>query len=431
MPLNTFTLGPTIGDLPEFCGPDDLSDIMIALRKSQLEQHEGDAGWLSPISDAGIRRLIQVAYHTSFAAEEGRYPRFRLINTDHGTDSIWFAADFNTPINDVESLRRLAPAASETDGALLITEHDGSLLCTGSVIVSEMGFGTMIGRPEIVGVGRSPSFIVRVDGPGRLRATETFYTLLLDRGRIRQVVDYGFVRQVRGLWDELAAQMVESTALIHGAESRTYFGGSHTLAQFIHKAWSRVLAAAIDNHHGGAFVVIPGIGKPEDFDIRCKYPAQMRFGDDIRQFWESCVSHAAARDEQERERAIHAWNWRRAAVFTKADILAGLSSVDGCVVLDRNLQVLGFGGEIRVDNQRVQTAPRALRNLKTGQLTPEDELERMGTRHRSAYRLAKVHAEIIVFVISQDIDLRIFCSDESNVFGFDRLHAWVHQSESE
>jgi len=173
------------------------------------------------------------------------------------------------------------------------------------------------------------------------------------------------------------------------------------------------------------------MGNPETFNIHCKYSAQMRFGDDIREFWGSCIRHSTARDDREREDAIHAWNWWRAAMFTKAEILAGLSSIDGCVVLDRSLQLLGFGGEIRVDYKKVQNAPRTLRNLKTGQLTPEHELERMGTRHRSAYRLAKVYAGIIVFVISQDGDLRIFCSDDSNVFGFEGLHAWVHEHESQ
>jgi hypothetical protein len=167
--------------------------------------------------------------------------------------------------------------------------------------------------------------------------------------------------------------------------------------------------------------------------MHCKYPARMPFGDIIREFWLSCVSHARVPmdDHRERDRLAHVWNWRRAAVFAKARVLAGLSSVDGCVVLDRCLKVLGFGAEIRIDDDKLGTAPRALRNKKTGEPTPESEVEQMGTRHRSAYRLAKVHPGIMVFVISQDGDLRIFCSDDQDVFGFDRLHAWVYQHESE
>ncbi len=431
MPLNTFTCGLTFGDLPEFCGPDDLSEAIISLREHKLEGHEGKSPFLSPISNNSIRRLITLAYYTSFAAEEGRYPRFRLISSKYyGAGDPRYVTCFETQIRDVDSLRRLAPIVSENDSALLITERDGSLLCTGSVIVNDMGYGTKIGRPEIIGVGRSPSFTIRVDRPGRLRATEDIFTLVLDSGRISQVVPYESVRQTQELWRHLASQMIDSTASIYGEESRKLFCGSHALEQLINKAWSRVLTSTIDKQHGGAFVILPTEGNLKNHSIRCKYPAQMQFGENILRFWQSCVSHARAEDGREHEKAIDKWNRCREILFSKAEILAGLSSVDGCVVLNRNLQVLGFGGEIRVDNEMVKTAPRLLRNIKTNQ-PMENELEQMGTRHRSAYRLVKVYPGVIVFVISQDGDLRIFCSDESNVFGFDRLHAWAHRYESE
>ena len=428
MPLNTYNLGFTISDLPEFCGPDELSDCIIKLRASMVQKHGGARS--SPLSDDGIHWLIKLAYYTSLIAEEGRYPRFRLMSTKHGPDSPWIAASFETPINDVDSLRRLAPAVSETDCALLVTERDGNLICTGSIMVSERGFATKIGRPEIASVGQSPSLIIRVDGPGHLRASEIPYTLVLDRAQIRQVVDYFNVDQVRELWKELAEHMVGETTTFLGEESRKYFGGPWGLEQLIHKAWSRVLATTVDRNHGGAFVVLPTEGTPEDFSIHCKHPAQMNFGDDIIQFWQSCIHYANAKDGS--EGAAHAWNWRRAALFDKAVILAGLSSVDGCVVLNRKLQVLGFVGEIRVTNKQADEAVRPYKNLATNETEPDEEvLKRLGTRHRSAFRLAKVYPRTIVFVISQDGDLRIFCSDESYVYGFDRLHAWVHHRESQ
>ena len=427
MPLNTITFGPPLTDLPEFCGPDELTDAVIRLRKYQLERI--GEGYLSPISDAGIRRLIKLAYYTSLVAEEGRYPHFRLICTKESGDSIFATANFEVEIDGVEAFRRLAPSVSETDGALRVVERDGGLHCTGSMIVSEMGFGAPIGRPEIVSGGRSPSLIVRVDGPGCIRATEGSYTYVLEGGRIRQVVDYGMIKQLQGLWDKLVGQMVENTASIYGEDSRKYFPDAPP--GLIHKAWSKVLATTIDKHHGGVFVVLPTEGNPEDFGIHCRYPAQMDFGDDILQFWQSCINHAT-KGARESERAIRRWNWRRAAVFDKAGVLAGLSSVDGCVVLNRNLQVLGFGGVIQVNEQQAQEAARTLKNLKTGEpVREEDALNGLGTRHRSAYRLAKVYPGMIVFVISQDGDLRVFCSDEDYVFGFEHLHAWVHSYESE
>jgi hypothetical protein len=189
MPLNWFTRGLSVDDLPEFCGPDDLSDAIISIRKFRLDQLGDHASLLAPISDDGIRRLIQVAYFTSLAQEEGRYPQFRCVNADVRRSEIRLAASCTVPINDVESWRRLAPAASETDGALLVTERDGSLVCMGFMIVNDMGCAANIGRPEIVSVGLGPSLIVRVDGPGRLRASELGFTLILARGRMWEVVD--------------------------------------------------------------------------------------------------------------------------------------------------------------------------------------------------------------------------------------------------
>jgi hypothetical protein len=421
-----------IPDSPELSGPDELAQVLISLRQAVRSRidHIG-SGKLAPISNEGLRRLISLAYYTSLATEEGRFPRFKLINTDQQEVNLRGAARFNTPIDDVGTMLRLAPSVEDTDAALIIAEVDGELRCAGSILVSDMGIGSRMGRPEIVSVGRGHTLIIRVDGPGRLRATEQGITLILDRGRIRQVVDYILVSQVSELWKQLATRMINQTAAKLGEETRSLFKGTYTLAQRIHKSWSGVLATTIDKQHGGAFAVLPAGGPTENFDIFCKYPARLDFGEDILQFWISCLRHALVKDDQEREKAEYNWLRRREILATKAGIVAGLSAVDGCVVLDRSLKVLGFGGEIRIGAAKGQAAPRMLRDFKTGRPIPEVELEQMGTRHRSAFRLAKVHPGTIIFVVSQDGELRIFCSNEEAVYGFERLHAWVHQYEAE
>ena len=439
MALNSFTVGLQIADLPEFSGPRDLSNTFVLIRR-HLNPQGGDVLERAPISDAGIHRLVQLAYQTSLAEEEGRFPEFKLVNARLDPSDSSLAATLDVPLDDLDSLRRLAPAVSGTHAGLLVTEggpaadgraDDVRLRCSGIVVTAEMGRDVRIGRPEIVPIGRQPSLVVRVLGPASLRLTEGWYTLVLERGRIRQIVDYGLVAQVSELWRDFADRVLDRIAGRRGEEARQYFGGAVTLADFTHKAWSRVLSRAMERRHGGTFVVLPGSGRPEDFDIRCTHGTSIALGEDIQDFWDTCIEHSLTKDSDAREEADHAWNWKRAAVFAKADIVSGLSFVDGCVVLDRDLRVVGFGGEILVDPGRVSQEARDLRNLKTGDLMPESELDRLGTRHRSAYRLAKAHPGVIAFVVSQDGDLRIFCSTQDDVFGFDRLHAWVHQSESE
>lgn len=430
MPLNSFTVGLQIADLPQFSGPRDLSNTFVLMRR-HLNPPGDDAVPFAPISDTGIHRLVQLAYQSSLAEEEGRFPAFKLVNTRLDASDSLLAATLDVRLDDLDSLRRLAPAVSGTHAGLLVIEDGEALRCRGVVVTAEMGRDIRIGRPEIVPIGRPSSLIVRVLGPAHLRVTEGWYTLVLERGRIRQIVDYGLVEQVSELWKEFSARVLGRITPKWGEDAQQHFGGAVTLADFTHKAWSRVLASAMERRHGGTFVVLPGSGRPEDFDIRCTYDTNIALGQNIQDFWDTCIEHSLTKDSDERERADHDWNWKRAAVFAKADIVSGLSSVDGCVVLDRDLRVSGFGGEILVDRARVGQEARALRNLKTGEPMPESVLDRLGTRHRSAYRLAKAHPGVIAFVVSQDGDLRIFTSTKDDVFAFDRLHAWVHQSESE
>ena len=431
MALNSFTVGLQVADLPQFSGPRDLSNTFVLIRR-HLNPQTADAEPRAPISDTGIHRLVQLAYQTSLAEEEGRFPEFKLVNARLDSSDSSLVATLDVPLDDLDSLRRLAPAVFGTHAGLLVTEeNEDELRCRGILVTGEMGRDIKIGRPEIVPIGKPPSLIVRVLGPAHLRLTEGWYTLVLERGRIRQIVDYGLVDQVSELWKAFAALVLDRIAAKRGDPARQYFGGADTLADFTHKAWSRVLASAMERRHGGTFVVLPGSGRPEDFDIRCTYAPSIEFGAAVHDFWDTCIEHFLAKDSAAGEQADHDWNWRRSAVFAKADIVSGLSSVDGCVVLDRNLRVSGFGGEILVDPTRAAREPRQLRNLKTGDPMPETELDSLGTRHRSAYRLVKAHSGTLAFVVSQDGDLRVFCSTQDDVFGFDRLHAWVHQSESE
>src|SRR6185295_2406861 len=78
-----------------------------------------------------------------------------------------------------------------------------------------------------------------------------------------------------------------------------------------------------------------------------------------------------------------------------SDTVDRATSVDGCVVLTRKLQLLGFGGEIRVPTEHSL-----------------DEDRHTGTRHRSAARFCKKFPGAIALVVSQDGQVSIFCTDQ-------------------
>src|SRR5207245_1148581 len=110
---------------------------------------------------------------------------------------------------------------------------------------------------------------------------------------------------------------------------------------------------------------------------------------------------------------VHRW-------LERLDSLGRLSATDGCVVFDRDMKVHGFGGEINNDLSGV--SPLRCFDLTTKQDLPAEELLRpYGNRHKSAYALCRKVPNAIVFVISQDGDLRVFASDETTVYFASRL----------
>ena len=423
------SLGFTISDPPEFCGPSDLADCVISLRKHQRAQ---DKEWgTAPISDEGIRRLINLAYHTSMVSEEGRFPKFRVVS--HRKDDIRTIAECDVTLDSVERLRRIAPTVSgDHSVALLVRDDTGPLTCVGLAIVDDMGFSVKPGRPEIVGFGTGPTFHLRVEGPGQMRCSEAmgpYGAVRLVESGIHQVVPYSLVAGVTNLLKTLARHILDRVVETKGEGSQRWFAG-HTYP-LVEKVLGRTLDEATDLRHGGAFVFLPTVDRNVDaFDIQCKYPAALNLGRCISEFWCACVDCAEARDEQARESALQHWRWKRARLFSSAAGLSGLSAVDGCVVLNHNLDVLGFGGVIGLgeSDAKVVDSPRRLKNAKTGAIHDDSEIASLGlgTRHRSAFRLCKTHANSLVFVVSQDGDLRVFFSDDEFVYGFEHLYAWVN-----
>jgi hypothetical protein len=92
------------------------------------------------------------------------------------------------------------------------------------------------------------------------------------------------------------------------------------------------------------------------------------------------------------------------ALFEVAHLLADLTRVDGTVLITDTLEVLGFGVEIAGELPEVTRVARAL-DLE-GTEREWVRTDRVGTRHRSAYRLCQALHDAIALVVSQDGGLR-------------------------
>ena len=100
-----------------------------------------------------------------------------------------------------------------------------------------------------------------------------------------------------------------------------------------------------------------------------------------------------------------------------SDYVASFAAVDGAVVLQRDLTLLGFGAEIvdaklPEDNELVEYGKHPHGKPKDRPLTS------FGMRHRSAYRFCQNAEGAIAFVVSQDGGLHVFCNIGEKTIAF-------------
>ena len=87
-------------------------------------------------------------------------------------------------------------------------------------------------------------------------------------------------------------------------------------------------------------------------------------------------------------------------VFELSRVIANLAAVDGAVVLDKRLSLVGFGAEVSAELPAPERVWRALD--PEGRDRQLDDFENVGTRHRAAYRFVHDHFDALAIVVSQD-----------------------------
>ncbi|WP_148087952.1 hypothetical protein [Gemmata obscuriglobus] len=192
---------------------------------------------------------------------------------------------------------------------------------------------------------------------------------------------------------------------------------AHLSTPNIHKdifiALSLILREAIALGHGGAFAILPD---PGSAPLKIASPiAPVDLGEELRDLWASLsVLWSSARgpntdhlDAVELKR-VTAHRWRR-----RLSSVGHLAAADGCVVLDRRLVLRGFGGSIEKNAEGVLGDCHDLAS-KTD-VPAAILLKSFGERHKSAYALCRRVPQALVFVISQDGDLRLFANDNGRV----------------
>lgn len=198
----------------------------------------------------------------------------------------------------------------------------------------------------------------------------------------------------------------------------------------------RVLYRAKEFRHGAAFILT---NRRRVAAINCKYNLSYSMLSEHfeHMIYNGCLEHASGRsitDDsipalESRGRAVErrfysSWGEdAERALASSIFFVATLSRVDGVVLLDKSLTVLGFGGEIRSTSDAACQIVRVRSNPgSAGRPVYEPiDITTFGQRHRSMARYCSIDRSAVGFVISSDGPVRAFMWQGSRLLMWDHI----------
>ncbi|HEY5791934.1 MAG TPA: hypothetical protein VIS74_01470 [Chthoniobacterales bacterium] len=387
-----------------------------------------------------IQKLCDLLYTASLLKEEGRVVRARIMiappeafASPEGPPDGIHAIRFTLPHElTAHEIKRLSPAASFFHSVIAIWPERGRFRIWGILNTGPRWLNLVAGGRKPLGQDFTHP-VIHVRDPGWLLFYRGYRLMAEWRGRelhgprLDVFQARLFVDRFRDLRRELVAE-VHQSGLPATLSLEIYAELAHLIAlQFI----KRIINLVRTSGHGGSLIMLPegpaGLAAATRW-IDCKYsasaePAGLRFRGLLQAIIRRVGELSPARTGLDA-----AWDLFRhsrdpeldrleEAFFELARLFSDLMQVDGALVIDQRLCIIGFGGEIRVDRNLLKVGHA--HDLNAAQVT-EWSVRADGTRHRSVYRLCSVEPEVIGFVISQDSQVRLI----ANVGG--EVIFWMH-----
>ena len=404
--------------------------------------------------EASLGTLFSVCYQASLLREEERPVVFRAVLAapgdlpeGGGPPAGLHRFEFGEPRPfDERELRRLSPAADFERSLVGVRRgEDGGLEIWGIV-----HSGTRWLRVARGGRERStplpPAPVVGVEAPGRLTVSRgSEFVAELAEGRITgSRTDAMTSRWMGGFFapvrDELA-ELHEEARLEAEARGEAWAPLEPELPRMIaRRMYRRLFSTLSEARHGATIVTFPPEKTGEVLDGYVSLKHAFADGGHRRRFGDLIVgtmnrlarAHGGEAGEETSYPKPVGWEeYARSedrelaeldeALFEFAHFVAGLAAVDGAVVMTDRGELLGFGGEISGELEPVLSVEKALD--PEGETTVPEGAEAVGTRHRSAYRLAAAVPDALVVVVSQDGNVRFVADIDGAVTCWDQARA--------
>lgn len=398
-----------------------------------------------------LESLLSVCYQASLLKDEQRQVMLRLIISNHRR----FSDEDGPPMGlqplvfsdyrsfNANELRKLSPAAGFYRSLIGVDIDSKDNPFIWGIIHSGPRWLRMLrggrGTPSVL----PPYLVIYITAPGRIEVNKGLVTIgQLADGRVfgpsMNVFDskwlplsFASIRsELRELHLKEKAEHGHSWANLDPDVTRII--GQHTIR--------RIIASMRSFEHGGTLLIVP----PElGTELSSKNPflsLMYKFTDGVararfRMLMIKLMNRlaecgSASVDESDSDQQV---GWQQYAVsqdkalttldegvFEMAHLIAGLSNVDGAVVMTKRFELLGFAGEIACADNDVSVVARAL-DLEAENVVMESA-ERVGTRHRSVYRFCNSIHDAVAVVVSQDGGVRIVSWKDG------RVTYWDHQA---
>ena len=380
-----------------------------------------------------LTQLVSALYQASLLFEEGRavechvvWATLAQLEAQPVTLLDFHLVRFAEPRAwNEQELRRLSPAVQHPSSLLTVDQAPSGQLQVWGMLFSEHEWDQVLDSPGRAQSAAPQALLVQVSGPGSL----VFYygarrLLTLQRGRID---GHGFLQfpmawgDGRFFENHLLAGLLLGNAPLPPAQEEL-------MVQLVLHMQRRALTRLRASGHGGLVVLVPtdrveALTAPGGV-LRPKYrlvPAGA--GPRYRAVVQALVQRLVALGEVSWEYFQNSPDEELRTLTTQidhfADYIAGMTAVDGALVLTQQIDIVGFGVEIQATQVPLNSVYRALNVEGTSlQAVPADH---GGTRHRAAYRLCLAAPECLAIVVSQDGNVQFVHNQDGKVIFWDQL----------
>jgi hypothetical protein len=370
-------------------------------------------------SDEALLSLLSTAFQSSLLAEEGRDISFTVVVATaaevkaHDPDTQIVVFPKPLPLHPAQ-IAKLAPAIHPSTSMIGVSVDDSSRPEVWGIIHTGSLFWNFVhGRwtPNSM-IGSNPPWCLRLSAFRRgqvIVSCGVWDILVLEDGGIYQPGGSIVAETASPIADFFADGRRDLVNAV--GERGECWRYDFLIRDAYDKALTRLLVQVRQLGHGGAFIFFkePTMQKSLGALLNTKFRVNINWP------WERFVdAMAVGEGDRASGRAVDCID----RFHDATDFVAGLTAVDGAVVISDHFRVTGFGVEILTG----KPGNESILVRRWGEPEAEEDVpvSRYGTRHRSAFRLCEESSDCLVFVFSQDGPVRSILNDGSRVVMWDR-----------